>query len=162
MRVVSNTSPVSNLAIIGRLELLERRYGQVRIPREVATELSGLSHPAGRAQIQAALELGWLVVETQLALPSLTLPFPLDAGEQAAIALAVATTADVLLIDEKRGRTAARGLGLVVAGLLGELLHARQRGCLPNLRREIERLRKEAGFFVDAEIEDFILSQVGE
>jgi uncharacterized protein len=40
MRVVSNTSPISNLAIIGRLELLKRRYGTVRIPPAVAAELS--------------------------------------------------------------------------------------------------------------------------
>jgi hypothetical protein len=33
---------------------------------------------------------------------------------------------------------------------------------LPNLRSEINRLRAEAGFFVDAEIEGFILSQIGE
>jgi hypothetical protein len=33
---------------------------------------------------------------------------------------------------------------------------------LPNLRSEINRLRSHAGFFVDAEIERFILPQVGE
>ena len=49
-----------------------------------------------------------------------------------------------------------------LAGALGELLHARQTGLLPELRSEIQRLRTEAGFFVDAEIEPFILSQVGE
>jgi len=38
MRVVSNTSPISNLAIIGRLELLKRRYGAVRIPPAVTYE----------------------------------------------------------------------------------------------------------------------------
>jgi predicted nucleic acid-binding protein len=32
MRVVSDTSPISNLAIIGHLDLLNRRYGAVRIP----------------------------------------------------------------------------------------------------------------------------------
>jgi len=55
MRVVSNTSPICNLAIIGRLELLPRRYGGVSIPREVALELGAMSHQAARSQIQAAL-----------------------------------------------------------------------------------------------------------
>jgi predicted nucleic acid-binding protein len=73
MRFVSDTSPISNLAIIGRLDLLKRRYG-----------------------------------------------------------------------------------------LPGELLHARQTGMLPIMRSEISRLCAEAGFFVDTEIERFILSQVGE
>ena len=44
MRVVSNTSPISNLAIIGRLSLLRQRYGRVAVPPEVARELRALSH----------------------------------------------------------------------------------------------------------------------
>jgi predicted nucleic acid-binding protein len=161
MRVVSNTSPISNLAIIGRLDLLKRRYGVVRIPPAVAAELSALSHPAAKAQIAAALAEGWLVAE-KAPPPLPQLPFPLDAGETEAIGLALATHADVLLMDERRGREAARRQGLAVGGVLGELLHARQKGVLPNLRSEINRLRLEAGFFVDGEIERFILSQVGD
>jgi uncharacterized protein len=161
MRAVSNTSPISNLAIIGRLDLLRRRYGTVRIPPAVAAELSALTHVAAKARIAAALAEGWLV-EERVPPCSPRLPFPLDPGESEAIALALATRADVLLMDEKRGREAARQNGLAVGGALGELLHARQAGMLSNLRSEINRLRTEAGFFVAADIEQFILSQVGE
>jgi len=161
MRVVSNTSPLSNLAIVGRRDLLKQRYGTVRIPPAVARELPALSHPGGRTRIPAALAHGWLVVESPPASP-LALPFPLDVGEAEAIALALATNVDVLLMDEKRGREAARHLGLTVAGALGELLHARQIGRVPELRSEIMRLGSEAGFFVDSKIEQFILFQVGE
>ncbi len=161
MRAVSNTSPLSNLAILGRLDLLKRWYEKVLIPPAVAQELSALSHPGAKASITAALADGWLVVEKPSVL-SLSLPIPLDAGESEAIALALTIRADVLLMDEKRGRQAARHHGLTVAGVLGELLHARQTGLLPELRGEINRLRAEAHFFVDAEIERFILSQVGE
>ena len=109
----------------------------------------------------AALADGWLAVSNPpSSLPKLS--FPLDAGEAEAIGLALETGADVLLVDEKRGREAARRNGLAVGGLRGELLHARQAGTLSNLRAEINRLRSEAGFFVDAEIEQFILKQVGE
>ncbi|HOB98629.1 MAG TPA: DUF3368 domain-containing protein [Verrucomicrobiota bacterium] len=162
MRAVSNTSPLSNLAIIGRLELLARRYTEVIIPPEVARELAALTHSAAQKQLQCALAQGWLRVETATSMPPLSLPFPLDDGESAAIALALALKADVLLIDEKRGRIAARAFGLAVGGLLGELLHARHRAWIPTLRDEITRLRQEAGFFVDVEIERFILSQAGE
>ena len=48
--------------------------------------------------------------------------FRLYAGETAAIALALAVKADLLLMDEKRGRAAARHAGLTVAGVLGELI----------------------------------------
>lgn len=161
MRVVSNTSPLSNLAIIGRLDFLRQRYGSVTIPPAVAEELFALSHPAAQARLTAAIDAGWLGIEPQ-PVPALRLPFPLDAGETAAIALALALKADVLLMDEKRGREAARQAGLRVAGVLGELLHARQSGRLSSLRNEVKALRAQAGFFVDAKIEQFILSQAGE
>src|ERR1017187_71204 len=120
MRVVSNTSPISNLAIIGRLDLLKQRYGTVRIPHAVAQELSALSHPSAKASIAAALAEGWLVVET---VPSVLppLPFPLDIGETEAIGLALGNRVDVLLMDEKRGREAARRNGLAAGGGLGGL-----------------------------------------
>lgn len=161
MRVVSNTSPLSNLAIIGRLDLLKQRYGVVRIPPAVADELSRLSHVAGQACIAAALTEGWLVVENLLTTP-LPHPFRLDPGEREAIALALALRADVLLMDEKRGRDAARQAGLTVAGVLGELLHARFGGGFPAIKPELQRLRSEAGFFIDAGIERFILAEAGE
>jgi hypothetical protein len=127
MRVVSNTSPLSNLAVIGRPEFLQRRYGEIVIPSEVALELSALSHSAARSQIQSALAQGWLrIANAPAPLPRLSLP--LDAGETAAISLALSVAADLILIDEKRGRAAARAAGLHMGGLLGELLHAKQQG----------------------------------
>jgi predicted nucleic acid-binding protein len=161
MLAVSNTSPLSNLAIIGRLDLLQQRYGVVRIPPAVAQELGRLSHPQARALLTAALSSGWLQIDSASTAP-LRLAFKLDPGESAAIALALTVKADVLLMDEKGGRAAARQLRLTVAGVLGELLHARIAGTLPSLRTELQRLRAQAGFFIDAGIEQFILSQVGE
>jgi uncharacterized protein len=162
MLAVSNTSPISNLAIIGRLEFLRQRYGVVHIPPAVRDELGALTHPFGLACIQAALAERWLVVGPLGASVSQEKPFPLDRGETEAILLACQLKADVLLMDEKRGREAARQRGLVVAGVLGELLHAKLAGWIPNVRDEIRRLRVEARFFVDATVEGFILSQVGE
>ena len=91
MRVVSNTSPISNLAIIGRLSLLRQRYGRVTVPPEVALELRALSHVAARETTDAAFHEGWLVVESVPAPSALgELRGTLDAGEAEAIALAAA------------------------------------------------------------------------
>ena len=49
-----------------------------------------------------------------------------------------------------------------MAGVLGELVHAKHAGWIPSVQEEIQRLRREAGFFVDEAVERFILSQVGE
>jgi uncharacterized protein len=48
MIVVSDTSPISNLAAIGQLELLQKLYGNVIIPTAVYQELlnSGNADPA--------------------------------------------------------------------------------------------------------------------
>jgi predicted nucleic acid-binding protein len=162
MRAVSNTSPISNLAIIGRLDFLQRRYQRVHIPEEVREELTALSHQAARQAIEDALVQRWLVVE------KLTENFPqpsgimLDRGETAAILLARQMNAEVLLMDERQGREAARRLGLEVGGVLGELIYAKNAKWIPSIRDEIARLRQDARFFVDSEIERFILAQVGE
>lgn len=163
MRVVSNTSPISNLAIIGRLGLLRERYARVVVPPAVRHELIALTHPAGRAAIDAALHDGWLTEES---LPSESiapeLRVSLDPGEAEAIALAKATASDVLLLDERRGRLAARRQGLTIGGVLGELLHAKLAGRIPAVGAEMARLRSDAHFFVHANIEAFILGQAGE
>ena len=159
MRVVSDTSPICNLAIIGRLDLLQRRYGIVTIPQEVAGELSALGHANAKSRITQAIVSGWIYVKSS---PKIDFSSSLDRGESAAIALARAEKADVLLMDEKDGREVARSLGIPVAGVLGELIHAKRSGLISSLKHEIDRLRTEARFFVAAEIERFVLAQVGE
>jgi|ERR1051325_3296549 predicted nucleic acid-binding protein len=161
MRAVSNTSPLSNLAIIDRLDLLRQRYGVVFVPPAVSNELSRLSNSAAQVRLANATSEGWLKVEMPAIAPP-KLPFPLDLGETEAVTLPLSMKADVLLIDEKRGRIAARSVGLTVAGILGELARAKLAGILPALKPELEALRREAGFFIDSEIEKFILSAAGE
>jgi len=46
MVVVSNTSPLSNLVLIGRLDLLREQLGQVTIPPGVRAELT---HPSPKS-----------------------------------------------------------------------------------------------------------------
>ncbi len=163
MRVVSDTSPLSNLAIIGRLPLLRERYGRVVFPREVEAELNRLSHPGGRLAIAEALAEGWLMTET-LGDVSLrdTFLIEVDVGEAAAIALAETTRADKLLIDDRSGRELARRRGLKVTGLLAELVFAKANGRIPSVREEMERLRKDANFFIREDIMNLILAEAGE
>ena len=64
----------------------------------------------------------------------------LDSGEQEVIALALATGADSVLIDERKGRQAARERGLRVSGTLGVLRLAADRG-LVRLAEAMDRLQ---------------------
>jgi hypothetical protein len=61
MFAVSDTSPISNLAIIGRLDLARTRFEKIWIPASVEAELDRLPHPVARAAVQDALRLGWIV-----------------------------------------------------------------------------------------------------
>lgn len=63
MLVVSNTSPILNLAIIGQLELIRQQFGQVQIPLAVLSELKVLEDRPGSKEILAAVEMGWIEVQ---------------------------------------------------------------------------------------------------
>ena len=54
MRVVSNTSPLSNLAIIGRIALLKEQFAGIVEPEAVSLELGNLQHAGGREQLDLA------------------------------------------------------------------------------------------------------------
>src|ERR1035438_2580263 len=109
MVAVSDTSPISNLSITGRLDLLCSQFSQVLIPEGVRTELERMPNPEAKTLIENALRDGWLrcrsVGNRQLAA---ALGNDLDKGEAEAIALATEIQTAVLLIDEKEGRGVAR------------------------------------------------------
>jgi predicted nucleic acid-binding protein len=62
-----------------------------------------------------------------------------DRGEADAIALALEINADLLVIDDRRGRAAAARRGMAVIGSVG-LLEARTRGLAPQVRALLEDL----------------------
>jgi predicted nucleic acid-binding protein len=65
----------------------------------------------------------------------------LDSGEQEVITLPLATKADSVLLDEKKGRQAARERGLGVSGTLGVIRLAADQG-LVTLTDALDRLEK--------------------
>lgn len=163
MLVVSDTSPLSNLAIIDRLDLLREQFRVVQMPGAVARELAAVPSSRARMALANAIRDGWLV---ESALP-ISAPFPdelmgLDAGEIEAIRPALVLKADRILMDEKEGRQRAVAQGLQTVGIIGVLIVAKQNGCIQSLAAEIVRLRAEAGFFVDRALEIRALEIAGE
>lgn len=143
MIVVSDTTPLRYLAVLGHLELLPRLFGSVYCPAEVIKECG---HPRAPLALRALAEQppSWLIVSDVDAIEP-DLRDILDAGEAAAITLAIRLRAEVILIDEQDGRRSARARGFITAGTLIILAQAGVRGWI-DFPATVERLRTETNF----------------
>ncbi|MDX2212165.1 MAG: DUF3368 domain-containing protein [Oculatellaceae cyanobacterium bins.114] len=162
MIVVSDTSPLCNLAIANHLWLLQAIYGNVVIPEVVASELANAQD---LPDVQSILTLDWIQISslTNVDLATqLERDRNLDPGEAAAIALAVELQADDLLIDERLGRQEALSLGLSVIGILGILLVAKQRRLIQDIQPVLDVLINQANFYVSDRLYNQILKAAGE
>jgi len=84
MIIISDTSPLSSLALVGYLSILKDIYTNVIIPQAVANELANLTEEDIR--IKATLSLEWIQVQqaTNLELVAcLRNEYNLDIGEAA-------------------------------------------------------------------------------
>ncbi len=107
MLIVCDTSPITNLLQIGHLDVLEKLFGQVIIPEKVFEELSFYEHQKEKIE-----NLEWISVKTvQNQKKVKLLNERLDSGEAEAIVLAKEINADIIIIDEKKGRVIAEEYG---------------------------------------------------
>lgn len=158
MIIVSDTSVISNLIQLGELSLLEMLYEEVVIPEKVLDELAKVS---GHAEI--VKDAAWLSVKSasDKGLTS-RLQAQLDPGESEAIALAIELEADLLLIDEQRGRHIAKQQGILITGLLGILIEAKSRGIVEKVKPMLNRLILGIGFWVSPKLYQDVLRVVNE
>ena len=161
--VVSNTSPLLNLAIIGQLHLLFQQFDKVVIPTAVHRELQLETNLPGTYPLQQAIIDGYLQVSEVKNIHLVqVLQIDLDKGEAEAIALALENNTKRILLDETDGRLAAKLLNLQPTGVLGILLRAKKSGKISDIEPLINKLRNDAGFFIAAQLYDQILLEAGE
>jgi uncharacterized protein len=141
--VVSNTSPLSYLHKLRRLEVLRDLFGTVIVPAAVVAELSG-----GRERghdLPDPESLAWVTVAPAQPI-SLRLSNigNLDPGESAVLERALSSPSPLAILDERIARRAAKILGIPCVGTIGILVEAKKRDLLPAvapLFAELERLR---------------------
>lgn len=161
MSVVSNTSPITNLAAIGQLHLLREIYGTILIPQAVYDELTILDRSVpGTVEVQM---FDWINVrQVSDRIQVANLRQVVDAGEAEAIAFALEFSAERLLIDEASGRALAESLGIRITGILGTLLIAKQLGLISAVQPLMEDLIQKAGFRVSSGLYRLVLDRAGE
>lgn len=158
--LIADSGPLIALAKLGLLDLPARLFGRVLVPATVFAECQAQAWLADAQAIRGAADAGYLDVVADMAWPAGVEVPRLDAGEAAVLALALHLAATVL-IDERRGREAARHAGLAVVGVCGLLLKANQLGGIGALAPLLETLRRE-GYYISPELSAHVLALAGE
>ena len=161
MIIVSDTSPINNLAAIQSLHLLHELYGTVLIPNAVYRELTEPDFPiAGAEEVQTLDWIRTIPVKNVTLVKALS--NELDIGEAEAIALATEVNADQLLIDERRGRMVADRFNLKYTGILGILVEAKSKGLVVEVKPLLDALVNQAGFWLTESLYQRVLELVDE
>ena len=162
MRAAADSSVLIALSTIGQLSLLKNRFGEgVLIPEAVWREVveAGSGRP-GAEEVRMAEWIQRGVVGDRDYVRFLCTE--LDTGEAEAIVLARQEQADVVLLDEKEARRAARRLGICVLGTVGLLIWAKRQGLMASLSAQLRALEDQGSFRLSQKLCLEALRQVGE
>lgn len=153
MIVVADSSPLIVLVKIGHIAILPALFGEVFIPPQIAAELS---NEKGSQPVQdfIAEKPKWLRVQAPANLEAIP---EIHEGESAAISLASELKADLLLIDETDGRSAALARHLQITGTIGILERAAEKDLL-DLAEAFTRI-KQTDFWISEKLLDEVLER---
>jgi predicted nucleic acid-binding protein len=152
MLVISDTSPLTALLLTHRETLLRQIFGRVVIPPAVQGELQ---------RVHTVLP-AWIEIIAPQTIPASITEAGLDPGETEAIALALELHPDAVLMDERLGRRLATRHGLVVTGLLGFLVLAKQRKLITDIVPVIQELQAQGNCWFSHELLSDVCRSVGE
>lgn len=125
MIVVSDTTPIISLVKGEQLSILEKLYGKVLVPESVYNEL--ILNDFYRDEVQTIKDCKFLSVhkiQNQNLVDVLKKDVGLDVGEGEALVLYKEQNADLLLMDEHKGRNVAKQMSMRFIGTLGILMLA--------------------------------------
>ena len=124
-------------------------FGQILIPPGVAEELSDVAAPA---QVREWIQHppAWLNVHPLQSLPDPELMTTLDRGEREAIQLAIEQRADILIMEEWKGRVLVQRRGLPLTGALGVLGSAYQQSLIDHPLEILADIRQQGFRISDA------------
>ena len=125
MIVVSDTTPLISLLKIERLDLLEKLFGNVLIPQAVYEELT--VDERFKLEAEQLKQKEFITVQPVKNPDSVSIlkrATGLDQGESEAIVLTDEAKAELLLMDEAKGRAVSNEMGFRIMGTIGVLMAA--------------------------------------
>ena len=157
MLVIADSSALVALSLCDCLALLEKLFGEVKVPQAVFDEVCVLNK-AESAALKAYLagKVCNVAINTNIEKTN-----GLGKGELSAISLYKHMSADLLLIDDARARKVAYLNNLEVMGSLGVLLLAKQKGLIPAIKPYLGRLRC-SDIYINENLLDKVLIMAGE
>jgi predicted nucleic acid-binding protein len=143
--IIADTSCLIVLSNIEQLDILRGLYKIILITPEVAAEF-GETLPEWIHTTRAADPLKTRMLQNDLEL-----------GEASAIALALELPESLIILDDKKARRIAKGLGLQLTGCLGVIAKAYRSGLIGNISKVIADLR-QSNFRIPRDFEHIILN----
>ncbi len=164
MIVISDTTPLISLLKINRLNLLEKLFGSVQIPKGVFAELT--DNPKFIVEAEKISNCSFIQVIDQIDESYVSLlrrSTGLDLGESEAIYLSDTKKADLLLMDEVRGREVATRMGIKIMGTIGILGLAYEDSIISHqeIKNAIDVLR-DSGRHISERLYEQLLKMIGE
>ncbi|EIJ34857.1 DUF3368 domain-containing protein [Thiothrix nivea] len=167
--VIADASPLIALARINHLHLLPQLFSEVFMTETVRQEVVSGGNFADSKPVEQAIKAGWLQVkklpESQYKTANQLLLDGLDPGEKSSIlwALELQDNGQLtrLIIDDAKGRAAARRLSLELIGSAGIIATAKRLDLIPHARPLLEQLRA-SGYYLSQTVVDAALKIAGE
>jgi predicted nucleic acid-binding protein len=147
--IISDTSCLIILNKIGELDLLRQLYNTVTITQDILLEY-GEQLPDWIEVQQANDQYRQQLLEMQI-----------DKGEASAIALALETADNIVILDDWKARKLAERLGISVTGTLGVIIKAKNNGLIPSIKPYLDKIR-ETNFRISEELEQIALKEANE
>ncbi len=137
MIIISDSSPLISLAIIGKLDLLEKLYKEIYVPFAVYKEVTEEEKPFSK-ELRNFLKDRVKNVSNRLAVEVLV--SDIGIGESEAIVLAFEEKPDLVLIDDLKARKFAKLNGLEIIVTMWILLEAKASGLIEEIKPFISEL----------------------
>ncbi len=163
MIVISDTTPIISLIKADQLNLLKILYRRVLIPRAVYRELT--ENPRYEKEAGIVKETDFLItadVENVKSVSVLRAVTGLDVGESEALIMYDEQKANLLLMDEHKGRNVAKQLGVRHIGTVGILMLAYDKNIIQAEKvKDCIDIMLLNGIRLDKKICNIVMSHIG-